>query len=91
MRTQSFLRLGLEDQLGGDRDGVPQAAVDRALLGEEAVYPRGGLPLRLLRPQPELDVDAADDEDASLQTDLAGGLRNQPSFRRGNLAPFRSS
>jgi hypothetical protein len=61
----------LEDQFRRDCNRVFQASVHRALVGEEAVYPLRRLPMRLIGLEPELGVNAPDDQNTVFDFDLA--------------------
>ena len=83
MKIRSGYRL--EDQLGRDRDGGYQGAVDRAALGVHSVHALRGRPVLFVRLQFQLYVDALDDEHAVLFFDFACGFSGQPVDGSGDL------
>ncbi len=75
----------LEDQFRRDCNRVFQAAVHWALVGEEAVYPLRCLPMRLIRFQLELGVNAPDDQDAILHFHFTHCFGHQAIVRSRDL------
>jgi hypothetical protein len=79
----------LEGEFGGDGYRGDQGAVDRALIGEESVHALSSLAVGFLRLQSQADVDAADDEHAAIEFDLARSLRDQAAASGLNLTRFQ--
>jgi hypothetical protein len=74
-----------QSELGRDGDGGLDRSRDRALLRVDAVDALRRLPVLGRELQPVADVNSLEDEDASLDLDLADGRRDEPLVPRGNL------
>lgn len=75
----------LEQQFGSNRDRFVEAEVDRAFLSEQAVQPERGFTVLLLRPEPQLDVNAPDHQDTALQLHFTDGFGHQTFIGSRNL------
>ena len=75
----------LEEQLGGDRDRVAKAEINRAFLSEQAVQPERRFAMPLFRPERQLHVNAPDHQDAALQLHLTNGFGHQTFVGSRNL------
>ena len=80
-----ILRQGLKNQFGRDHDRLIQAAVNRAIIGEQAMYSPGGLAVLFIGLEVQLDVNAPDDENVPFHLDLANSFGVQPVVRRRDL------
>jgi len=75
--------------LGADRDGVTDAAGDRALAGVEAVHAlHHGQVHTGAHGEQVADVDPLDHQDAALQLDLSFGISPETTASGGDTAPF---
>ncbi len=80
--TRKRLWQRLEDQFRCYGDGIPQRAVDRTLLREEAVHTPGGFMMRVFRLQLQPDVNPPYDQHVVVELDFANGLGNEAFIGR---------
>jgi hypothetical protein len=75
---RTILRQGLKNQFGSHHDRLVEAAVNRAIVGKNAVNPAGRLAVLLNGLELQLDVNAPDDENMPFQLDFADSFGVQP-------------
>jgi hypothetical protein len=86
LRTPPCSGLG-HRELGGDVDGVADAACHRAVLGVQPVGPLNlGAVGALVEAQLVADVDAFDDQDAAVEFDLAFSVGSETTVSGGDVA-----
>jgi hypothetical protein len=79
-------RSGLfEYELGGDGDRALEAPVHGAIVGVEAVYPLGRRSVHRIGLQPQLDVDALENQDLPVELNVSRRFADQEPFTGRNL------
>ena len=87
--ASAALSLPNRRDLGADRDGVTDAARDRALIGVEAVHALHDGQVRVgAHGEQVADVDPLDHQDAALQLDLSFGISPETTASGGDTARF---
>ena len=87
--ASAVLSLPNRRDLGADRDGVTDAARDRAVVGVEAVHALHHGQVRIgAHGEQVADMDPLDHQDAALQFDLSFGISPETTASGGDTARF---